>query len=137
MINENRVYQMTQLAMYEKKEGDADERIGSYYVTDYIGGQLLMSVFAAAILYGVLFGVYAVCHFDELLLLIYGDELKAFLMTAAVRYAALTAVFLVVTFLVYFFRYRRAMKGIRLYARALDALAEEEPNKNKERSGTV
>ncbi len=134
MINENRVYQMTQLAMYEKKEGWADERIGSYYATDYIGGQLLASVFAATILYGVLFAVYAVCHFDELLLLIYGDELKAFLMTAAMRYVILLVVFATATLIIYLYRYRRAMKGIRLYAKALDALAETGSQEEKERN---
>ncbi len=125
MINENRVYQMTQLAMYEKNEGPADERIGSYYATDYIGGQLLASVFAATILYGILFAVYAVCHFDELLLLVYGDELRAFLMTALLRYVLLLVVFCAATLVIYLHRYRRAMKGLRLYSKALDTLASE------------
>ena len=55
-------------------------------------------------------------------------------MTAAMRYVILLVVFAAATLIIYLYRYRRAMKGIRLYAKALDALAETGSQEEKERN---
>ena len=46
-------------------------------------------------------------------------------MTALLRYVLLLVVFCAATLIIYLHRYRRAMKGLRLYSKALDTLASE------------
>ncbi|MBR2122749.1 MAG: hypothetical protein IJ930_07495 [Lachnospiraceae bacterium] len=124
MINDERVYQMTQIALYEKQDGAADERIRSYYRTDYLSMQMMVSFFCGSICFALIFGVYAIYHFDELLLKVYGEDVVALITQIVLYYLIFIVAFLLLTFIIYFFRYRSALANQRLLYKAYGKLME-------------
>ena len=124
MINDERVYQMTQIALYEKQDGAADERIWSYYRTDYLSMQMMVSFFCGSICFALIFGVYAIYHFDELLLKVYGEDVVALITQIVLYYLIFIVAFLLLTFIIYFFRYRSALANQRLLYKAYGKLME-------------
>ncbi len=133
MINDERVYQMTQIALYEKEDGVSDARIRSYYRTDYLSMQLMISFFCGTVCFALLFGVYAIYHFDELLIRVYGEDLFALITQIVLYYLIFIVAFLLLTFLIYFFRYRNALANQRLLYKAYGKLMESYETEGRQR----
>lgn len=125
MINEKRVYHMTQMARYEQNKARRDEHIGSYFRSDYISGRLLASFFCATLAYAIVLGLYCVYHFEEIMVTVYSEEVMRFVFRAAVYYLIFTAVYLLFTLLIYYRRYQHAVQDLKLYYVALRRLSEE------------
>ena len=123
MINESRVRLMTGLAVYEAREGNLDERIGSHFRGDYIGGQMLTSFVCATLAF--LLGGLALCfyHFEELMLAIYSMDLTQVAVRFVVSYLLFLLAFLLITYFVYSYRYNRAKTRLEWYYRELKSLS--------------
>ena len=125
MVNEDRAYLMTQMALYEQKKAKHDERIGSYFKGDYVSGRLLESFFCATILFLVGAGVYCLYFFEEIMEMIYGQELPEIVFKAVIAYVIILIVYLLITFFVYSRRYKGAINDLKMYYRALQRLSDE------------
>lgn len=123
MLNEERIRLMTEMAIYEKREGRRDEQIDAYFEADYLSSQLLKSFLSATVVFLILTGVYCLYHFEELMLTIYSMDLKTELRTLAVRYVLFLIVFLAVTLIIYVRRYHRTRRNLRAYYRDLKELS--------------
>lgn len=66
MLNEKRVKLMTQMAMYEEKEGQKDFQISGYYQKDYISLHTWTTVIWSTVGYGLIAGAILLVFLDEI-----------------------------------------------------------------------
>ena len=123
MIRQDRVRIMTDMAIYEKREGKQDEKIDAYYKSDYMSSEFLKSFLSATFSFMIVAAVYCVYHFEELMLTIYGMDIREMVIGVIRYYLIFVAVFLVITYLVYNKRYERTRTNLRKYYRELKELS--------------
>ena len=122
MLNEEKIRLMTEIAMFEKKEGKHIFPYHKYFKSDYIGSRVMRSFFKytlCALLCLLIWGLY---NLDSLLntvnlgeLFVRGEMLTGVYLTGLFLYLVITAVVAAV-------RYRRAHKGMKEYAAKLRRL---------------
>lgn len=138
MINEEKVKVMTRLAMYEQGEGKIHLPVSRYYRSDYIGLALIKNFFLVSIGYvmilaglGAYFGEYLMENIHKMNLVAVGAYL-------IVGYAALLALYTVLTYIQYSVKYHRAKKSVKNYygeLTRLDRIYAREEKKASARGG--
>ena len=123
MLNGDRIRLMTEMAIYEKREGRQDERVDAYFKSDYLSAELLKSFLAATLVFLLLVGVYCLYHFEELMLTIYSLDLNALARQILTRYILFLLVFLAITLVIYLRRYNHTRRNLREYYRNLKELS--------------
>lgn len=108
MINENRVMLEARLAIYEAHGAAADDKINSYYKSDYVTGRMLVTFLSGTLAFLLIAGIYAFYHFEDIMLRIYDASIASMVFTYFVYYVIFIAVLLVLTFLIFTYRYNRA-----------------------------
>lgn len=133
MLNEERIKLMTKLAKYEANEGKRNVQIGNYFRSDYITLQVIKSIISATIAFVVVFGMYLLYDFERLMSDIYKIELLDAGKKILMAYVIFVAVYSIIAYLVYTYRYTKARKGLKKYYNNLKRLAylyEKESKKN-------
>ncbi len=115
MLNEERIILMTKLAAYEAGEGKKNTAIGKYFRSDYIGVQVIKSILCATIAFAIGFGLYILYDFETLMMDIYKMDLFIFAKNVLMIYFAVVAVYAVLTYVIYTYRYSRAKKSLKNY----------------------
>ncbi len=115
MLNEERIILMTKLAAYEAGDGKKNTAIGKYFRSDYIGVQVIKSIVSATIAFAIGFGLYILYDFETLMMDIYKMDLFVFAKNVLMIYFAVVAVYAVLTYAIYTYRYSRAKKSLKNY----------------------
>ena len=115
MLNEERIILMTKLASYEAGEGKKNTAIGKYFRSDYIGVQVIKSILSATIAFAIGFGLYILYDFETLMMDIYKMDLFVFAKNVLMIYFAVVAVYAVLTYVIYTYRYSKAKKSLKNY----------------------
>lgn len=115
MLNEERIILMTKMASYEENEGKKNVAIGKYFRSDYIGVQVLKSVFSATIAFGILFALFIFYDFEEFMQDIYKMDLLVFAKNVLILYGTSVVVYGGVAYFVFSYRYARAKKSLKHY----------------------
>ena len=118
MLNEDRIELMTKMAAYENRQGKKDMPINSYFRGDYISFQVLKSAFALAVAMYILYDI------EGFLTDFYKMDIPEFVKGLGVKYAIVLAVYLLISYFVYAFRFTRAKKHIKKYVAQLKELEE-------------
>lgn len=132
MLNEERIRLMTRMASYEENEGKKNVSIGSYFRSDYISLQVLKSVISATIAFVLLCGAAILYDFEVFMQDIYKKDLLAAGKQILIYYIVFVAIYAVISYIVYSYRYNRARKSLRQYynnLKQLSLLYEEENRK--------
>lgn len=114
---------MARMAAYEEQEGVRDERINSYFCVDYITKQVLLTFISATFAFLILFGMYAVYTFEDMIHRINESGFQAFLRGLAGYYVLFMAVMTAITIAVYGVRYHNARKRLTAFYRDLQKLS--------------
>ena len=122
MLNQEKVLLMTRLAMQAEDIQKRGAGINEYYRGDYVGFGMLKSAIVATILYGMLFGVYAIFNFNALLDTFYEGGVMSLFSRVILYYFLLLAVYLLISYIVYTLRYSRSRKEMRSYYNKLKKL---------------
>ena len=122
MISEQRVKLMTRLAAYEKSEGKKNESIGAYYRGDYISLQILKSVISATIAFGLIVALFVLYDTELFVSDIYKIDLMEYGKKLVIYYVAFTGVYVLISYIVYSIRYRKAKKRLKVYFNNLKRL---------------
>ena len=115
MINEERVILMTKLAAYERGPGKKNVAISNFFRGDYIGFQIVKSIICATIAFGIVFGVYLFYHFEDLMLDVYQLDLLEIGKDILRYYLILVAVYSVLSYVIYSYRFYKARKNLKNY----------------------
>ncbi len=122
MISEQRVKLMTRLAAYEQKEGKKNEEIGSFFRGDYISLQILKSVISATMAFVLIVALFVLYDSELFLSDIYKIDILDYVKKLIAYYFAFTGVYVLISYVVYAIRYRKAKKRLKVYFNNLKRL---------------
>ena len=125
MIDEQRVRRMARMAAYEETDGRKDQRITSYFRADYLTRQILITLLCDTIAFLIAAALYAVYHFETLIIDIYDSDLRLLVMNILMIYLVFMVFMIAVTIMVYMARYSRARAHIGAYYHDLGKLSSE------------
>ena len=123
MLNKEKIRLMTDLAVYEKLHDDDVFKINNYYRSDYIIWGILLAIARYTLCFLMLFALYVIFKADIFFYNINLTGIRQTLVQSGFAYLAGLAVYVIVAYIVYARRYKRARKGILLYAIKLKRLA--------------
>ena len=123
MLNEERIKLMTKMAAYEADEGKKNVAIGNYFRGDYIGLQVIKSIISATIAFVIVFGLFVFYDFEVFMSDIYKMDLLGFGRTVITAYLIFVAVYALISYMIYTYRYAKARKSLKLYYNNLKKLA--------------
>lgn len=123
MLNEEKIRLMTDIASFEKKAEKDIFPINRYFMSDYIGSHLIRSLIAYTVDCLIVLFLWILYHFEEIL-----DSMDILSLIASARqmviyYLIGLAVYLAITWIVCFRRYRFASKSLKIYQAKLRRLA--------------
>ncbi len=123
MLNEERIKLMTKMAAYEANEGKKNVAIGNYFRGDYIGLQVIKSIISATIAFVIVFGLFVFYDFEVFMSDIYKMDLLSFGRTVITAYLIFVAVYALISYMIYTYRYAKARKSLKMYYNNLKKLA--------------
>lgn len=115
MLNEERIKLMTQMASYEENEGRKNVAIGSYFRGDYISLQVMKSLISATVAFAVLCTVYVFYDFEAFMQNIYKIDLLSFGKRLLLIYVLFAAVYALLSYIIYAYRYNKARASLKRY----------------------
>ena len=123
MIHEERVVLMTKLQAYEDGSGKKDIAISNYFRGDYLGSQMLKSVICMTIAAAVFFAGYVFYNLENFLRDLYQIDWIEYAKMLLTRYLVLVIGYVLITYMVYAYRYAKAKKNLKKYYGGLKALS--------------
>ena len=114
---------MTRMAAYEKEGHKKNQKIVSYFKSDYISMQMLKSVIATTISFGIMLGLYALYDFEVFMKEIYKMDLFEFAKSIIIMYGVFLGIILVITYVVALYQYNRALQSTKTYYANLKKLS--------------
>lgn len=123
MLNEERIKLMTRMACYEEHEGKKSVAIGSYFRGDYIALQVIKSMISATIAFCILFGLFILYDFEVFMADLYKMDLFEFGKSVIIVYLVFAAVYGIISYGVYTYRYAKARRSLKIYYNNLKKLA--------------
>lgn len=122
MLNQDRIKQLYKVAVYEQNEEKRYSRIGKYYRSDYIGKEVIKSIFTGTIAYVFLAALWVLANWEEVLVSINNLEIVNTVITMCVIYLGYMIVYLFSSYIVYAFRYIAGRKALDKYMQDLKEL---------------
>ena len=113
---------MTRMAAYEEREGKKDISISGYFRGDYISFQLLKSAIYATVGFALAVAMYVLYNIEMFLEDFYKMDILEFLKDILSKYCLVMAIYLVISYFVYSYRYHKAKRHVRQYNQLLRAL---------------
>lgn len=122
MLSEEKIKIMTNLAMFEKNEGNRIFPINRYFKSDYISSKLLRSFFSYTLSFLLGLALWVLCYIERWLNVIRLESLIEVGLKVGGVYAAGLVVYLIISLFVYARRYDYASRGIKIYLAKLKRL---------------
>lgn len=122
MVNEERVRLMTELADYEEHSGKKDLAVGRYFRSDFMGLQMLKSLIYGTLSFGILAAFYMLYHFETFMQEVYRTDLLSYAKRFLWIYLAFLGAYLIITYVVYAYRYYKARMHMKEYMNKLRRL---------------
>ncbi len=113
---------MTRMAAYEERQGRKDIAISGYFRGDYISFQLLKSAIYATVGFALAVAMYVLYNMETFLEDFYKMDILEFLKDILSKYCLVLAIYLVISYFVYSYRYYRARRHVKQYNQLLRAL---------------
>ena len=121
MVNEERVKQLYKIAVYEQNEEKEHRQAGQFYRSDYIGKEVVKSFFSGSIAYAMMTALWVIANWNLVMHQINTLEIVDTLVVMVVIYILFLAVYIFVTALVYYYRYKHSKKRLDAYIQDLKA----------------
>lgn len=122
MIHEQRIYQMTKLAIFEKNHKDQLDGARMYFRSDYIGRHMIKNGFRITIAFLLVLAGWGIYNAETLIVDITKIDVQALVSRILFAYAVALSVFLVITYAIYRVRYERARQDLYQYREMLKKL---------------
>lgn len=123
MINQEKVKDMTKMAVYESHGGDKELSVSAYRCKDYVALQLLKSFILGTVSYGIILLFYLLIHLDIVENLNTFARIHRFILTVGVTYIVFMVVFLAITFIWARKRHKVCDEHARSYSQELNRVA--------------
>ncbi len=122
MINEERVRQLYKVALYEQRDEKLHRQTGKYYRSDYIGKEIMKSIFTGTLAYLFILVLFFVNRWEVFLSKINQLDVTDWIIPVIVIYVIYMLLYLVSTYIVYRIRYEDSRKHLDEYEEELRIL---------------
>ncbi|HIX14287.1 MAG TPA: hypothetical protein H9740_00925 [Candidatus Hungatella pullicola] len=122
MLSEEKIKIMTNLAIFEKKEGKNISPAYRYFRSDYISSKMFRSFFSYTLSFLLILALCALYYIDRWLNAMELDSLLNTGLTIGGVYAAGLVVYLIISYRVYSKKYEYASRGTKVYLSKLKRL---------------
>ncbi len=122
MVNEDRVKKLYKVAVYEQNEEKEHRQAGLYYRSDYIGKEVVKSFFTGSLAYLIMVLLWMMSNWSLVLHQINTLEITNTLILVLVFYVIFMAIYLFVTAVIYYFRYKHSKRKLDGYLADLKAV---------------
>lgn len=122
MLSEEKIKIMTNLAMFEKKEGKRIFPINRYFRSDYVSSKLFRSFFSYTFSFLACLLLWGLYYMERWLNTMDIKSLMDTGIKVGIVYVAGLAVYLVISISIYMKRYEYASRGIKVYLAKLKRL---------------
>lgn len=122
MVNIERVKHQCHIAFYEQKEEKQNRAVGHYYRSDFIGKELIKSIFTGTFAYLVMAALWVMANMDMVLASMSDLSIVRTIFAMALIYIGFLLVYLFATYLVYAYRYAKGKKKLNGYKEHLNIL---------------
>lgn len=119
MINEERVTEMYHMAVYDRDTNRQTEQMRAYYGRDYVGKEVLKSIFSGTIAYGLILVMAGMGMMQDMEAVFDSMDLTGTIVGLVLLYLAFEALYIVITVAVYRKRFREGRAELKLYAKHL------------------
>lgn len=137
-MNEQRVYQMSRLAIFEEEHKEQLDGARGYFRSDYVGRQLIRTALRTTAAYLLIMAGWGLFHFDFLTLNITEVNPEVLIGGILLGYAAIMGVMLLFTYIIWSIRYSEAEEELEFYHDCLKDIEkcyeEEDEKKNVRQS---
>ncbi len=116
MINEERVKQLYKIALYEQNEERTNRQIGQYYRSDFIGKELIKSIFTGTLAFMCFVILWALASWEDMLDSINNLEIVGTAIELLILYVIFLLIYLGATYILYRIRYEMGKKKVKTYA---------------------
>ncbi len=123
MVDEERLKLMTRMASFEENEGKKSIPVCEYFRSDYVGFHMLLSAVYITVAFMIITGVNLFCGIETFMAEFYKTDFLSMGKELLRKYLIVLGVYLVISFLVYSYRYTKARKSARIYQKALKRLS--------------
>ncbi len=122
MLNEDRIRLMTHMAAYEAGAGKRDISINEYFRGDYLSFQVWKSAIYGMIGFVIIVGLNVLYDFNTFLTDFYKMDILEYFKDLAVKFGIFIAVYVVISYFIYAYRYYRVKKHLDTYVKLLNEL---------------
>lgn len=133
MINEERVKLMTRIALYEKNHTADEISMGKYYKSDYVGLKMIGTLFWGTIGFVLIYFLVLVLNSEAFIKSLTRLDIVGMLMNVGIAYICFMAGLLILTYILYSYRFRRGRESLKHYnadlKRLIKMLKEDEREK--------
>lgn len=123
MLNQERVCEMTRLAMFDQKEGEACRPMMQYFRNDYVSKEILKSIIYGTIAFGIVLLVWVLRGAEDVIQQLGTLDIQNMIMNIAKYYGIFMLAYLFITVCVYHRRYtlgRRKIKAYQMHLRTVN-----------------
>ena len=115
MLNQERICEMTQLAIFDQKEGENCRPMMQYFRSDYVSKEVLKSVIYGTMAYGILLVGWVLRGVEDLINQLATLNILDMLMGILKNYGIFMLIYLFITVCVYQRKYTLGRRKIREY----------------------
>ena len=121
MVNEERVKNLYQIALYERDEKKYERQTGHYYKKDYISQEMIKRFFIGTLAYGLLVFLWVISTLDDFLRSINNLEIIGDTVVIVLLYIVFMVLYLMATYFIASTRYKEGKVRLKEYLRVLKA----------------
>ncbi len=115
MLNQERVCEMTKMAIFDRREGQECKPMIQYFRKDYIAKEMLKSFITGTIAFALIAGGVGLYFMEDLLEKINSLDIPKVVTQIGIGYGICMAVYFAVTYAIYYMRYTRGRQKIKKY----------------------
>lgn len=115
MLNQERVCEMTRLAIFDQNEGKECKPMIQYFRGDFIAKELLKSLIAGTAAFILLAAMVVLYSMEEWMEQINSIDIRQLIVRGILCYGVFLAVFLLITYIVYHIRYTKGRQKVKRY----------------------
>lgn len=121
MVNVEKVKHQCQIAFYEQEE-KKNRRIGQYYRSDFIGKEIIKSIFTGTIAYAVMAVLWVMSNVELVLSQVNDLSIIWTILIMVAIYVGFLILYLLLTYMIYALRYVKGKEKLDAYKGHLKAL---------------
>lgn len=113
---------MTAISVYEEKDGRNDLTINGYFRGDYLGFEVLKGAIYGTVAFAIVFAMYMLYDLETFMVDFYKMDVVSFAQDVLKKYVIFIAIYMVISFFVALYKYKRSKKHVENYKTALKTL---------------